>query len=411
MFATSLLLAGSATTFLPLRVAYSEPAPDRPNLETPVLQDWANPEDRIVFFARFREAGPIHVRLRTPASDAGPEATLRLNVNGQRRVSRTGDFGRFQIRTPGYVRFELAGVRRAGPNFPRIEGFEVTGPPAFIVSNERKNAASVHLGYPTDPAAPIIAFYTEVRAVEDPVWSFYMATGFRRGYFGMQTNNFPERRIIFSVWDAGDIPDDPKKVPLEDRVLLLKKSPETYTDRFGNEGTGGHSHWKFGWKTGQVQRFLLLAKPNGKTTQYQGWFSNADTPWRLIAAFQAPKDGEYLRGLHSFNENFWGLNGQKLRRAKFARQWIRTADQGNQTGSWTELTKARFTHDSHGGVERFDYLARADGNGFWLQNGGFTNDTMTHGTMLERPKSGAVPPDLEPLVQQNWRLLPIPTQE
>ena len=85
---------------------------------------------------------------------------------------------------------------------------------------------------------------------------------------------------------------------------------------FGNEGTGGHSHLIYAWKTGQPQRFTVTAKAEGEHTDYSGWwFHPEQRKWILIASFRAPADGKWLRGLYSFNENFGGANGHLQRKA------------------------------------------------------------------------------------------------
>ena len=38
---------------------------------------------------------------------------------------------------------------------------------------------------------------------------------------------------------------------------------------------------------------------------------------------EAPKEGGWLRGLHSFSENFGGSNGNLRRKARYGNQWIR----------------------------------------------------------------------------------------
>jgi len=62
----------------------------------------------------------------------------------------------------------------------------------------RRNAASVHLFYPIPPDTKVSVFYCEMTGLEDPLWTYYMACGWHRGYFGMQVNSPTERRIIFS---------------------------------------------------------------------------------------------------------------------------------------------------------------------------------------------------------------------
>jgi hypothetical protein len=221
-----------------------------------------------------------------------------------------------------------------------------------------------------------------------------MACGFRRGYFGIQVNSPTERRIIFSVWDSGNEAIDRNKVEAENRVQLLAKGDGVFTDSFGNEGTGGHSHLKYMWKTGDTYRFLVTAKPDGTHTVYTGWFWFPEKKaWGLIASFRAPKDGNYLRGLYSFNENFVGSNGDKQRLAEFGNQWIQTSD-----GKWTELTTARFTHDPTGKEDRKDYDAgtvKANGR-FFLSNGGFLPGTIQYGNTFSRPVGGKAPTDFRP---------------
>lgn len=120
-----------------------------------------------------------------------------------------------------------------------------------------------------------------------------------------------ERRIIFSVWDSGHEGVDRKKVADENRVQLLGKGEGVYSGDFGNEGTGGHSHLKYLWKTGEKQRFLVTALPTDTThTDFSGyWYHPEQMKWVLISSWCAPKEGGRLRGLHGFSENFGGNNG------------------------------------------------------------------------------------------------------
>ena len=86
----------------------------------------------------------------------------------------------------------------------------------------------------------------------------------------------------------------------------------------------------------------------------------------LIASFRAPKDGKYLHGLYSFNENFSGANGDLQRDCEFGNVWIRTSG-----GEWLPMREARFTHDGTGHQDRLDRCGGARENRFFLQNGGF----------------------------------------
>jgi hypothetical protein len=146
-----------------------------------------------------------------------------------------------------------------------------------------------------------------------------MACGFARGYFGMQVNSEQERRVIFSVWDAGNEAVDRNKVADSNRVKLRGKGEGVEASDFGNEGTGGHSHWVYPWKAGKTYSFYVTALPDSasQTTSYAGYFFVPELQkWKLIASFSAPRDGKYLRGLYSFVENF-SVNGQLYRKAIF----------------------------------------------------------------------------------------------
>ncbi len=169
---------------------------------------------------------------------------------------------------------------------------------------ERRNAASVHLVYPVDKQVEVEAFSCEVTAIEDPVTTYYMATGWHRGYFGMQVNSPKETSHHLQRLDSGDEAVSRDKVADDNRVKLVDKGEGVYTGDFGNEGTGGHSHLKVMWKTGEKQTFrLVTAKPVDKTfTIYSGyWYRNDEQKWMLISAWKAPKEGGYMSGLYSFS--------------------------------------------------------------------------------------------------------------
>ena len=181
-------------------------------------------------------------------------------------TNTTVHFGSFEISEPKYRKIVLESlIPIPGEGFT-VESLVLNGPPATDAHfnlKPRRNAASVHLFYPPPASVGtnVDAFYCEVTAVEDPIWTFYMACGWHRGYFGMQVNGPTERRIIFSVWDSGNEAVDRNRVQAGNRVRLVAKGEGVYAGDFGNEGTGGHSHLKYLWKTGEKQRFYITAKP------------------------------------------------------------------------------------------------------------------------------------------------------
>ena len=99
---------------------------------------------------------------------------------------------------------------------------------------------------------------------------------------------------------------------------LVAKGEGVVAEVFGNEGTGGHSHLVYPWKTGSRQRFFVTARPEGDATIYSGyWFHPDKQAWMLIASFRAAKDGQGLRRLYAFSENFGGSTGHLRRKALF----------------------------------------------------------------------------------------------
>ncbi len=71
-----------------------------------------------------------------------------------------------------------------------------------------RRGPSVHLTYTVPQDVDLEYAYSEIVVEEgdDPVGSYFMANGFREGYFGIQVNSSQERRVLFSVWS-----------PLQDR--------------------------------------------------------------------------------------------------------------------------------------------------------------------------------------------------
>lgn len=330
----------AAALTIPGSTAYSEPDAGALRMDKARgVLGWQDPAQRVVWYGLFKTGGAVQAKvlLELPA---GSSSRLKLTAGGQSREVMvagaaepvTADFGGFTLTAPGYAKFVLENLNAAGRPAGQIRALELDGAAmeeAHFNTDPRRNAASVHLAFPTPPDAPITAFYNEVTAVEDPVHSYYMACGFSRGYFGMQVNSLTERRIIFSVWDAGSGQDakDRSTVAEELHTSLVAKGEGVHASVFGNEGTGGHSHFKYPWKTGARQKFVVTVKPEGTFTNYTGyWFHPEEQQWKLLARFHAPKDGKYLRGLYSFSENFAGETGHVVRKALYGNQWIQTSD-------------------------------------------------------------------------------------
>lgn len=385
---------------IPGFTAYSEPNPEALEIsETGPIKGWADANTTVVWYGQIRTTGKLNVALRLQLPQ-GEHSKLRMKVDDHelavRVVHGTGSiatvsFGSIRIKRSKAYRFALFGLEKSGPDFVDVDSLVLQGEAtkdALFNLTPQRGAPSVHLNFPLPERAKAKWFYNEVTVKTDPIWSYYEACGFARGYFGIQVNSPTERRIIFSVWDSGKEAVDRSKVATPDRVQLLQKGPDVVASDFGNEGTGGHSHLVYPWKTGETYRFLVSAEPDGTSTIYTGYFYFPEKQaWDLIASFRAPKDGEYLRHLYSFNEDFEGANGEQKRLAEFGNQWIKTTD--NQ---WIELTKARFTHTARGPYkDRIDRGAGVIGDRFYLTTGGFKAETIEFNDEISRPASGRQP--------------------
>ena len=400
-------LCASAAIAAELRVpaftAYTLPDADGTRIsERSGVTRWTDPALSVNWYGEFKQTGELtaKITLRLPNDK---ESKLKLTVAGQSREvavkcrgkdeSVTADFGAFNITKPGYHRFALESLNAKGQPAGDLDALLLDGPvlaDAHFNLKERRNAASVHLKYPVPPGTNVAAFYCEMTGVEDPLWTYYMACGWHRGYFGMQVNSPTERRIIFSVWDSGNESVARSKVAATNRVTLVAKGEGVDSGDFGNEGTGGHSHLVFPWKTGEKQRFIVTAKPVDAThTIYAGYYFRPDQlEWMLISSWKAPKEGGYLRGLYSFSENFGGANGHLVRKALYGNQWLRT-----DTGQWLEVTYARFSHDPTGRADRLDRFMGVENGQFFLSHGGFVEGFTKYDEKFTRPPLG-VPPEI-----------------
>jgi Domain of unknown function (DUF3472)/Domain of unknown function (DUF5077) len=405
----ALSLAGPTCGFAELRVpaftAYADPEPESAQFSVEHgVTGWDDPRTRLLWFGEFSNTGAVSCSLcvRLPA-DA--QSRLKLTIAGiAREVLVHGAatnpvsvrVGAFDIPAPGYQRITLESLNSPGQSPGEPQALVLDGPAtrdAHFNLRPRRNAASVHLVYPTAGLTNLSAFYCEVTALDDPIWTFYMACGWHRGYLGMQVNSATERRIIFSVWDSGGEPAEREKVRAEDRVQLVAKGEGVFSGDFGNEGTGGHSHLVFPWRTGEVQRFLVRAQPDGPThTLFAGYYYRPDQQrWMLISSWRAPREGGGLRGLHSFSEDFGDANGHLRRKALYGNQWAATAD-----GRWVELTAATFSHDATGREDRRDRFMGVEAGRFFLSHGGYGPGWSRFGERVERPGGGPAPAGLPP---------------
>ncbi|GAA4101022.1 DUF3472 domain-containing protein [Mucilaginibacter panaciglaebae] len=354
------------------------------------LVSWTSARDTAYVYVRVETGGKLNVglNLQVPLGESKIAIkflgeTLTKTVSGSPDFKRV-DFGEINIHKPGYLKIQLVGLAKTGDVFAAVSDLVLTGPAlgrgAAYVHNNRGNyfywgrrGPSVHLNYEV-PNKPIEWFYNEVTVPvgRDIAGSYFMADGFSGGYFGMQVNSATERRLLFSVWSPYET-NDPKSIPDNMKVQLLKKGDAVHAGEFGGEGSGGQSYTLYPWVAGKTYCFLVHAQGDiaAETTIYTAYFKPKEKgQWQLIACFKRPQSGSYLKGLHSFVENFDPENGDKTRMALFANQWTIDIE-----GKWSPVYFATFTGDATAKINyRKDYAGKPDSKGFYLLNGGFFND-------------------------------------
>jgi len=383
-------------------------APDR--VEASGIKQWQNGKSVFSIYFRTDRAAELDLglRLKVPDGDSGLRATVAgsafdIDVTGA--DVRDVPLGKITTDQAGYVRVDLQGLRKTGAVFADVSDLVVESETAGLKLDYVKEPSenrfywgrrgpSVHLNYEAPAGKTIEYFHSEITVPEgqDPAGSYFMANGFGEGYFGMQVKGADERWILFSVWSPFHT-DNPKDIPEEKRIEVLAKGKDVRTGEFGNEGSGGQSFFIYPWKVGTTYRFLNRAKPDGRgNTIYTAWFFAPEAgEWKLIASFRRPETDKHLTGIHSFLENFADRNGYQGRMAYHGNQWAR--DTG---GNWHELTKARFTGDDIANRQyRLDYAGGAEGEEFFMRNGGFFAETVKPGTWFERKSTPSKQPDID----------------
>jgi len=248
----------------------------------------------------------------------------------------------------------------------------------------KKACRSVHLKYAVPDS---ICFYNEVTVKQSAEDTFFMACGFRMGYFGIQEKSDGEKVVIFSVWDPGK-QDDPTSVPDEARVKVLHKDNDVRIGRFGDEGTGGQCLFNYDWKMDHPYRFAVRAQSRENKTAFSGYFYTPENKqWKHLVTFETITGGGLIRGYNSFIEDFRrdGISPEFARKAIYDNGWVQAPDD-----YWHRITKATFTAD---GNPSMNIDAGATTNAFYLATGGETENT---GTPLwgEMQHSGeGTPPD------------------
>lgn len=367
------------------------------------LTDWTDQHSVASIYFRVQEPGKIVVRVQASTTDSN-SSSIKMTAMGQQQAVDLGGAKQKQsqelqieVSEPGYVRVDLQGIHRTGNTFGDISHLLVLqekGKKGLLFANDpeyyywARRGPSCHINYSIPTEGDVSYYYNEITVPtgEDKVGSYFMANGFGEGYFGIQVNSESERRILFSVWSPFHT-DDPKSIPDEQKIKLLKKGKEVHTGEFGNEGSGGQSYRKYQWKAGQTYKFLLKGVPDGKgNTDYTAWFFEPEQKtWSLIASFKRPKTNTYLKRFHSFLENFIPEQGYQGRQVQFKNQWV-------YDGQWKAVQSASFSVDNtYRAHQRVDAIGGVTAEGYFLQNGGFFKESVVPGAKFELNNSTKAP--------------------
>lgn len=364
-------------------------------------------EDHTGFTAYIKLTRPGMVKVWLVIDKAGSSSELTVSISGNTKAVVVGGTdtsywaGEWNVKDSGYLAIVVKSIKKSGSEYPRIkalrlDGSAVTAGAGYTKNNEGnffhwgRRGPSVHMNYQLPKGIDAEWFYNEVTVPKgnDVPGSYFMANGFGEGYFGMQVNGPSERRVLFSVWSPFHT-DDPKAIPEDQKIIMLKKGADVYSGEFGNEGAGGQSFLKYNWKAEETQKFLLHVVPDGAShTVYTAYFFDHEkVSWRLVASFRRPKLATYLKRPHSFLENFNPDMGDIEREVYFGNQWVR-----DTKGGWHELTNATFTADNTARIGyRKDYSGGARDQQFFLRNCGFFNDYTHFNQPFERKPTGKRP--------------------
>ena len=344
----------------------------------------------------------LNFKLEVKATDLTKRVLVDLDGNDNPKTVeiQKGDsvinlpFRSLNILSKGYHFVELLSASKLDTVKPFFKSLLIEHEvPESILYNKSNymGAASTHLRYSVPEDSAVQWFYTEVKVpdeVKNSVNAYYETNGFHSGYGGIQINNPNERRFIFSIWSLFKT-DDPKQIPIDYIVHLNKKGKGVFTGDFGDEGSGGHSHLVFPWKTNTTYRFLIgITALKGDSATYVGYFAapNDGYQWHLLSKWTQHKTDTKtgFKHLYAFVENF-GDNGDDFFKAYYGNQWAITFN-----GTWIELTQAKFTTTANNKThQRFDYGAGVEDGKFYMFTGGFNKmKNINAGDIISRPATG-----------------------
>ncbi|WDF64822.1 DUF3472 domain-containing protein [Flavobacterium sp. KACC 22763] len=370
------------------------------------IENWTNPNEFFTLYFKISKPGIFQFTVEESVEVFG-KSEVEFSINNESKKvafsssKKAISIGTWTIKKEGYVALKIKGISKTGDRFPSINRLEISskdfnGKISYVPNNEGnfyhwgRRGPSVHLNYQVPENVNAEWYYNEITVPknEDKIGSYFMANGFGEGYFGIQVNSASERRILFSVWSPFTT-DDPKSIPENQRIKMLKKGEDVHTGEFGSEGSGGQSYLKYNWKAETTYKFLLRGTPqSNNSTIYTAYFYAPELKkWLLIASFNRPQTHTYLKRFHSFLENFIPEQGNLSRKVLFNSQWV-----CDEKGNWTEVNSARFTTDNTGAKGyRMDFAGGLENDSFYLKDGGFFDAFTTPKTIFTRPLNNKKP--------------------
>jgi hypothetical protein len=402
-------VAADAMTFVvPANKAYAEPFEQSGNpvgVSIPVgypedhnvVSNWTNQARSVVYYL-YQTAGEYNFSIENTVSSgvnlnyevkvspcypglAITPGTTQVAFNGTGNIGLTTPF-KVIASTTGYYRYELKPIS-APNNSITIHNliFKALQAGSKVNQTNYQSSPSVHLSF-SSTASTVKSYdwlYQEVKvpAAQDPLYTFYMAIGFFRGYLGIQTNSPTERRVLFSVWDSADAQNDPNYTTA-DNVRLIDKGTNVTSNGFGGEGTGGQTYIKANWQTNSTVGFIMnVRQENTNSILLSAWYKlEGQSIWNYIATWRAPKDQRYFDGFYSFLENFGYSNGQTRREAEYFNSWARE----NSSGKWVHLNKASYSNTDGDVGQRVDFeqgVSPLNSGRFYMSSGGYTPTVKT----------------------------------
>ena len=362
------------------------------------VSHWTDPSKSVVWYL-YQEPGHydfsldglvkagIQLPFEISVTDADPKTAFKpihtsITINGSGHKDTTAVCS-IDIPKTGYYRYALKPMADPGDAITLYSLLFTTkgSEKGEVHQTDYQSSPSVHLSFsstaPTTRSYDWIYGEILVPKGGDPLATYYESLGFYRGYMGIQTNSVHERRVLFSVWDSKDAEKD-KSIEKSDYVTLVAKGPETVTNSFGGEGTGGQSYNpNANWETGKPVHFLMNVLPDANgSVVISAWYQIDTKPWVYVASWRAPKEHRYFDGYYSFIENYGYANGWMRRMAYYYNAW------GKQSGGgdWVSLNKVRFSHTDGKPGQRVDYeqgVSEKYPDRFYMASGGYTPTKQT----------------------------------